>query len=153
METIKVIQVGVGPIGQKIVQYMLERERIEIVAAVDPATDKAGRDLAELCNIDKKLGITVKPNLTEALKDTKPDVAVLTTLSSFKKCAQQAEEILKHGINIVSTCEEMLCPWLTEPKLAKKLDETAKAANVSVLGTGVNPGFLMDFLPIVMTGV
>lgn len=153
MKKIKVIQVGLGPIGQKIVQYMLDRECIEIVAAVDTASDKAGKDLADICSVDEKTGIIISNNLASAVKNIKPDVAVLTTVSSFRKCAQQAEEIVKHRINVVSTCEEMLYPWKTEPQLAKQLDNLAKEHNVSVLGTGVNPGFLMDFLPIVMTGV
>ena len=153
MAKIKFMQVGLGPIGQKVVKYALERSGLEIVAAVDFAADKAGKDLGMVCALDNNLGVTVSADLALAIKSNKPDVAVLTTVSDFKNCAAQAREIAKLGIHIVSTCEEMSFPWDTEPVLAKQLDETAKKYNVSVLGTGVNPGFLMDFLPIALTGV
>ncbi len=152
-KTIKVIQVGLGPIGQRTVQYAMERKGIEIVAAVDPAADKAGKDLGEVARLDKKLGVTVQTDIASAISSSKPDVAILTTVSSFRKCFGQIEEIIKHGVHVVSTCEEMSYPWLTEPQLAQQLDQAAKKYNVAVLGTGVNPGFVMDFLPAVLTGV
>jgi 4-hydroxy-tetrahydrodipicolinate reductase len=150
---VKVIQIGLGSLGQKVVNYARQRKGIEVVAAVDPAPDKAGRDLSELCSLDKKLGIEVSPNLESALKESKPEVALLTTVSSLEKIVPQIEEIARYGINVVSTCEELSFPWNTRPELAKKLDELGKKHNISILGTGVNPGFLMDFLPLVMTGV
>ena len=153
MSTLKIIQIGVGPIGQKVVNYMLEREGLEVVAAVDPAPDKSGKDLGELCGPDKKLGIAVSPNLSEAMKTSKPDVAVLCTTSSMEKAVPQIEEIITHGLHVVSTCEELSYPWDTQPGLSKQLDEAARKANLAVLGTGVNPGFLMDFLPLAMTAV
>ena len=153
MSRIKVIQAGLGPIGQKVVQYMAERESIQIVGAVDPAADKAGKKLSDICCVKNAADITISPDIASAVKDVKPDVALLTTVSSFKECVPQAEEIVKHGISVVSTCEEMANPWQTEPELAKQLDEAAKKYGVAVLGTGVNPGFMMDFLPIAMTAV
>ena len=59
MSTLKIIQIGVGPIGQKVVNYLLEREGMEVVAAVDPAPDKSGKDLGEVCGLDKELGINI----------------------------------------------------------------------------------------------
>lgn len=147
------MQVGIGPIGQKVVRYALEREGIEIVAAVDLDPDKTGKDLGRICDLDKDLGVTVSNDLGAAVSEAKPDVAVLTTVSSFEKCAVQAAEIAKLGVHVVSTCEEMSYPWDTSPDTARQLDETARENNVAVLGTGVNPGFLMDFLPTAMTAV
>ena len=153
MDKIKVMQVGIGPIGQKVVRYMLERQALEIVAAVDLDPDKTGKDLGQVCGLDEDLGITVSDDLESAVRDARPDVAVLTTVSSFEKCAVQAAEIARLGVHVVSTCEEMSYPWDTFPEVAGQLDETAKAHGVSVLGTGVNPGFLMDFLPTALTAV
>ena len=152
MHTIKIIQVGLGPLGQKITKYILERKGLEIVGAVDPAPDKADRDLGELCSIDK-LGIEVSKSLDAAMQNSNPDVALLTTVSDMERITPQIEKILSYKIPIVSTCEELSFPWDTSPELAKRIDKAAKSNNVSVLGTGVNPGFLMDFLPIAMTGV
>jgi len=153
MDEIKVIQVGLGPIGQKVVSYALQRNELKIVGAADPAEDKCGRDLGEVCGFDKNLNITVQPNIASAISETKPDVAFLTTVSDFARAVPQAEEILEYGIHVVSTCEEMSYPWETEPALAKKLDQTARENGVCVFGTGINPGFLMDFLPTAMTGL
>ena len=153
MEKVKIIQVGLGPIGQEIVKYTVERKGIEIVAAVDPAADKVGRNLGELCSLDEKLGVKVSPTIDSAVEGSKPTVAILTTVSRLEEIIPQVEEIAGYGMNVVSTCEELAFPWTRKPELAKRLDEIGRKHNVSILGTGVNPGFLMDFLPLVMSGV
>lgn len=149
---INVVQVGLGPLGQKIVRFAQERKGIKIVAAVDPAADKAGKDLGELCGIEN-LGIIVSPDLKSAIEGKKIDAAVLTTVSSVVKLESQVAEIAAAGLNVVSTCEELSFPWKTEPEVAKRIDAICKEHGVACLGTGVNPGFLMDFLPTALTGV
>lgn len=149
---INVVQVGLGPLGQKIVRFAQERKGIKIIAAVDPAADKAGKDLGELCGIGK-LGIVVSPDLKSAIAGKKIDAAVLTTVSSVAKLEAQVAEIAAEGLNIVSTCEELSFPWKTQPEISKRIDAKCKEHGVACLGTGVNPGFLMDFLPTALTGV
>ena len=153
MKVLKVIQIGLGPIGQKAVRYLLERGGVEIVSGVDPAADKSGKDLGELAGMGKSLGVKVSPTLAEAMKTAKPEVAVICTTSSMEKIVPQIEEAVRLGLHVVSTCEELSYPWDTNPALSKKLDELARKNNVAILATGVNPGFLMDFLPLAMTGV
>jgi len=154
MKRIKIIPVGLGPVGQKIVKYVVERKGLEIVAAVDPAADKAGKKLSELCGLNEDSGIKISDDMKSAVKENnKPDVALLATVSSLQRIIPQIEEIAKYGINVVSTCEELVFPWATQPELARRLDEIAQKYGISVLATGVNPGFLMDFLPIALTGV
>ena len=153
MQSIKILQIGLGPLGQKTVQYISERKGMEIVAAVDIDTKKTGKDVGEVCSLGKELGIKVAPGLEMAMQGVKPDVVLLTTVSSLNSLAGQVEEIARYGLNIVSTCEELSHPWGTQKELAEKLDGIAKKNNISILGTGVNPGVLMDFLPIALTGV
>ena len=154
MKRIKIIPVGLGPVGQKIVKYVVERNGLEIVAAVDPAADKAGKKLSELCGLNEDSGIKISDDMKSAVKENnKPDIALLATVSSLQRIIPQIEEIAKYGINVVSTCEELVFPWATQPELARRLDEIAQKYGISVLATGVNPGFLMDFLPIALTGV
>jgi len=150
-DQIKVIQVGLGPLGQKVVKCMNERKEIRIVAAVDKSIDTVGKDLGEICGIERKMGIKVEKDIS--IKDKRPDVAIITTISSLKDIVSQIEELVNYGINVVSSCEELTFPWETFPELSKRIDGLAKKNNVAVLGTGVNPGFLMDFLPVVMTGI
>lgn len=147
-----IVQVGLGPLGQKIVQFALERGNINIVAAVDPAPDKAGRDLGELCGVGK-LGVVVSKDLASAMTGKKAEAAVLTTVSSLAAIEPQIAELAAAGLNVVSTCEELAFPWQTAPEIAGNIDEVCKKHNVACLGTGVNPGYLMDFLPSVLTAV
>ena len=148
----RVIQVGVGPLGQRVVRFAVKRKALKIVAAVDPAPDKAGRDLGELCGL-KPLGVEVSKDLEAALKSRKADVALLTTVSDVKRIEPQIGELAKAGLNIVSTCEELVYPWAAAPRAAKRLYALCKRHKVTCLGTGVNPGFLMDFLPTAFTAV
>lgn len=149
---IKVVQLGVGPLGQKVVRFALERSFIRIVGAVDPVEDKVGQDLGKICG-GESLKITVSPDLATVLKNAKPAVALVTTVSSLKKLEPQVIELAQAGIHVVSTCEELSFPWKTQPQIAKRIDEVCRENNVACVGTGVNPGYLMDFLPSVLTAV
>lgn len=146
------VQIGVGPLGRNVVQYALKRKGIHIVGAVDPGPEKAGKDLGMLCSL-KPLGVKVARNLEEALSGKEAEVAIVTTLSSLEKVADQIEEIAAAKLHIVSTCEELSYPWETQPELAGRIDEICKKNGVACLGTGVNPGFLMDYLPSVFSAV
>jgi hypothetical protein len=147
---INMVHVGIGPIGQKMVKYAVERGCFNIVGAVDPDPDKAGKDLGELCGINP-LGITVSSNLDDAIKGEMPEVAIVTTVSSVVAFESQIVELAKAKLHIVSTCEELFYPWKTQPELSKWIDEICRENGVVCLGTGVNPGYLMDFLPTVLT--
>jgi 4-hydroxy-tetrahydrodipicolinate reductase len=149
---IKVVQYGLGPIGCKSVQYLVERGHFELVGAIDSDQGKVGVDVGELAELPKKLGIHVTDDSENLLRQVDAEVVVLTTTSSLEQIRPQVLEIISCGKNVVSTCEELMYPWQTNPSLAKEIDVAAREQGVSVLSTGVNPGFLMDFLPLVMTG-
>jgi hypothetical protein len=150
MKAIRVVQVGLGPLGQRIVQFMRAREIFHVVGAVDIDPAKQGRDLGELCSLPA-MGVTVRDSLASALGRRKADVAILSTVSSMEAVAPQVEEIVAHGLPVVSTCEELSWPWEASPALARRIDRAARKAGVGVLATGVNPGFLMDSLPVALT--
>lgn len=149
---INTVHIGIGPLGQKIVGFAVERGCFNIVGAVDPDQRKAGKDLGELCRIDP-LGITVRESLDEAIRGKQAQVAILTTVSSIVALESQVEEIAAAGLHIVSTCEELFYPWKTNPEVAGRIDEICRRHSVVCLGTGVNPGYLMDFLPTVLSGL
>ena len=150
---VNIIQVGLGPLGQKVVRYALERGTIRIVGAVDPAPDKAGQDLGALCGIKKQTNVVVRSNLDAAMKGVMASVAVLTTVSSLKRLEPQVVELARAGLHIVSTCEELSFPWTAQTPIAKRLDAVCRRYGVACVGTGVNPGYLMDFLPCILTAV
>jgi hypothetical protein len=153
MRKVKVVLYGVGAVGSLIAKFLQEKEGVNIVGAIDIAEDKVGKDLGEILGSNRKLGVKVSDDADSVLLKVKADIAVHATSSFFKNTYAQITSIVKHGVNVVSTCEELSYPYFTEPKLAMELDSLAKKHNVTVLGTGINPGFLMDTLVISLTAV
>ena len=150
---IKVVHVGLGPIGAAIVRQVAGRKGFRIVGAADIDPAKAGRDLGGVAELAKPLRVTVSGDVRKAIKAARPDVVVHCTGSSLKAVLPQLEEILKLKVPIVSTTEELAYPTKSNLKYARIIHQLAKKAKVAVLGTGVNPGFTMDALPITLTGV
>ncbi|MDP6778361.1 MAG: dihydrodipicolinate reductase [Candidatus Latescibacteria bacterium] len=149
---IRIVQVGLGPLGQMLMPYLAERPGLEIVGAMDIDADKVGQDLGTLCSMRSPIGTTVTDDFDQALAGD-PQVAVVTTVSELDGVKPLLEELIQRRVSTVSTCEELSYPWKTHPDLSAEIDAQAKAQGVSVLGTGVNPGFLMDFLPTAATAV
>jgi 4-hydroxy-tetrahydrodipicolinate reductase len=149
----RVVLVGLGPIGAAIARQLTGRKTFRMVGAVDIDPSKIGRDAGEVLELGRKLRIRVTDSIGRTLKATRPDIVVLCTSSSLKRVMPQFEEVLRHRVPIVTTTEEAAYPSPQNRRLAKRLDEAARKAKVAVLGTGVNPGFVMDALPIALTAV
>jgi 4-hydroxy-tetrahydrodipicolinate reductase len=147
------MHVGLGPIGAGVVRQVAARKGLTIVGAVDIDPAKVGRDLGEVCGIGRRLKVKVTDDISRTIKAARPDVAVLCTSSSLKKVVPEFEAVLKLKVPIVSTTEELAYPVRSNRAVAKKIDAMAKRARVAVVGTGVNPGFTMDALPIALTAV
>lgn len=150
----RVILYGLGDIGIGTGKLVLERSNLRIIGAIDIDESKTGKDLYKLMNIKGESGIKVKKSLADVLSEnTKPHIVLHTAGSYLRIIYPQLKEIVSAGINVVSSSEELLYPYLRNPDLALELDKLAKSKGVTVLGTGVNPGFVMDSLPIVLSGV
>ena len=150
---IRVIQYGLGPIGSAMARHVLERDGLELVGGVDVDPAKIGKDVGEVIGIERKLGLPVAGKLAEILSRQKADVVLHTTNSYFELFKSQILEILQAGLDIVSTSEELSFPWLAHPAPAEEIDKAAKQSGKTVLATGVNPGYLMDTLPLSLTGI
>jgi hypothetical protein len=150
---IRVIVVGLGPIGAAIARQLLARRRFELVAAVDVDPAKAGRDVAEVAGLERRTGVRVTADLEAALRRPKPDAAVLCTGSSLARSRPLLEAVLGRRVAVVSTTEELSYPWRSHPSLSRRIDAAARKARVAVVATGVNPGFAMDALPIALTSI
>jgi 4-hydroxy-tetrahydrodipicolinate reductase len=153
MPNIRVMHFGLGPIGAAVVQQVVRKSGLKIVGAVDVDPVKAGRDIGDVVGLNRRLGVRVHEDGAKALKAAKPDVVILSTNSSLKAVMPQIETILKAKAAIVSTTEELAYPGYTHIRYAKQIHQWAKKAKVAVVGTGVNPGFAMDALPIMLTAV
>jgi 4-hydroxy-tetrahydrodipicolinate reductase len=136
-----------------VARQLVARKGFRIVAAIDINREMFGRDAGQVLGLGKPLKVKVTADIGKTLKATKPDVAVLCTSSTLASVLPQFEEVLKRKVPIVTTTEEVAYPSAKNRRLAKKLDEAARKAKVAVLGTGVNPGFTMDALPIALSAV
>ena len=152
MTSVKVVHYGIGPIGAGLVKYVLQKEGVKIVGAVDIDKSKVGKDLGEVA-VGKKIGVKITDDAKGLLRRTKPDVVLHSTGSYLHNVKSQLFQIMDSGADVISTCEELSYPFLKHPDIAKALDRRARKKGVSVLGTGVNPGFVMDTLAITATGV
>ncbi|MDM7275287.1 MAG: dihydrodipicolinate reductase [Thermoprotei archaeon] len=138
---------GFGAIGRLTARVALDRG-YEIAGVVDIDPRIAGLDAGEVLGLGEKLGVTVSPNV-EVLKDS--DVVVHATGSFLDKVYDQLISIVNLGVDVVSTCETLAYPWYRYPVLARRLDEAARRYNAAVIGTGINPGFLLDTLIVTLT--
>jgi len=150
---IRAIQYGIGPIGASIVKLLREKESIELVGAIDTDPSKIGRDLGEVVGAsDAPWGVKVSGDAKGVLEQS-ADVVMHTTSSSLPKVMDQLLACLDVGSCVVSTCEELSYPYRTHPELAAKLDDAAKESGVALVGTGINPGFVMDKLVVTLAAV
>lgn len=150
---IRIAQFGLGPIGIETLKLAAMKSWAEIVGGIDIDPQKTGKDLGDLTQTKSLRGRLVYHSLKELVAFKKPHIIFHTAVSKFKDAFAQIEPIARLGISVVSSCEELLFPQLREPQLAAKLDRLCKRTGARVVGTGVNPGFVMDLLPLCMTGV
>ena len=150
---ITIAQFGLGPIGLETLKLVSTRPWAEIVGGIDIDPEKIGQDLGGLTGTRALGGRRVYGSLEELLKKAKPDLIFHTSVSRFEAAFTQLEPMVRQGISVVSSCEELLFPKFRSARLAARLDELCRAGGARVVGTGVNPGFVMDVLPICLTGV
>jgi 2,4-diaminopentanoate dehydrogenase len=151
---VQVAHVGLGAIGREVARLVLHRPDLWLVAACDISPSLVGTSLAAALDEHLVDDLTV----AERLKDVSPPlsgpdlVVTHTTSSSLARCLPELLAAVEAGAHVVSSCEELSYPWLQAPEAAATIDRAARAAGVCVVGTGVNPGFAMDYLPIVLSG-
>jgi hypothetical protein len=150
---IRVLHVGLGPIGAAVARQIAARKGLRIVGAVDIDPLKIGQDVGAVIGADRALRVKVAVDIGETINASNPDVAVLCTSSSLKGVLPELMEVLKHRVPVVTTTEEAAYPRKANRTIARRIDAAAKKAGVAVLGTGVNPGFTMDALPIALSAV
>jgi len=152
LDEIKLVHFGLGPIGIGLVKYVLQKNGIKIVGAVDIDKSKVGKDLGDLA-VGRKIGVKITDDASSLLARTKPDIVLHSTGSYLKTVRPQLFDIIDARADLISTCEELSYPFLKHPDIAKELNARARRKGVTLLGTGVNPGFVMDTLVITSTGV
>jgi hypothetical protein len=151
MEPKKIIIFGCGVMGCKVAEALSAKKSFAIVGAIDIDPELVGKDLGMILEAKQPLGILVQDNPEHMFKTVEADAVVLTTTSHLKEVFPQINQSIQAGLDVISTCEELSYPQEREPELALEIDRLAKEYGVTVVGTGINPGFLMDTLPLILT--
>ncbi len=150
---IRLIQYGLGAMGSLMVRLASCKVSMEYVGAVSASGRYSNMDLGEASGLGKHLGVSVKSSLQQVLKETEADAVLHATVSTMRELVPEILPAIKAGLNVISVAEELSFPWERSYDLASKLDRVAKKHGVTVLGTGINPGFLMDLLPLNLSGI
>jgi len=152
MSEIKVIQWGLGAMGSGMARLLTNKVGLRVVAVFDQDPNKLGRDLGELLGQSQYGVLIEEPPLTDESWAVQGDVLLLATASFTREVISQIRLAVRHGLNVITIAEEMAYPWAQSPELAQEIDQLGKKYGVTVLGTGINPGFVLDSLIISLTG-
>jgi len=150
---IKVVVLGTGQMGSGVIKLLLEKQGIRLAGAYSKRKERSGMDVGEAVGLEKKVGVSLTHDLPDLLEVEKPDVVIQCTCSRVTEAFPEIETVLSAGANVISIAEEMSYPAYGSPELAGKIDELAKEQGATVLGTGINPGFVLDLLVIALSGV
>jgi 2,4-diaminopentanoate dehydrogenase len=152
MQQIRIVHWGLGAMGSGIAKLANEKSGLSSVGAFDRDVRKLGRDLGEVLGLSRTLGVTIGESPQEKFSVTDADLVIVATGSFTREVFKQIELAVNSGVNVITIAEEMAYPGAGEPQLAVELDRLAKLNGVTILGTGINPGFVLDSLVIAMTG-
>ncbi|MDI6601065.1 MAG: 2,4-diaminopentanoate dehydrogenase [Thermoanaerobacteraceae bacterium] len=152
MEDIRVIIWGLGAMGTGMARMILNKKGFRIVGAIEARPERSGKDIGDVLELNKKTGIIVSNDADEVLRRD-ADIVLLATSSFTREVYPQIRKIIESGKNVITTAEEMAYPWYGESEIAAEIDRLAREGMVTVLGTGINPGFVLDTLIIALSGV
>jgi len=150
---IKVIQFGLGAMGSEMAKIVLKKRDLELVGAIVRREEQNGKDIGDLIGLKKKTGIKAYTNPKELYKKVKADVMLHAAVSYAPLVWKQIRPAVESGINVITIAEEMGYPYIKYPKICKEINRVAKRKGVRVLGSGINPGFAMDLLPVLISGI
>lgn len=154
MDNIKVAIWGFGAMGSGIAKVLLNKRGVDITGVCDIHPERVGKSIFNVLGMERgeKKDVVIMPNIEDVVNGKNCDICVIATDSFTKKAFPKIKYIVQQGVNVVSTAEEMSYPKAQEPELAREMDELAKKHGVSILGTGINPGLMMDLLAICLSG-
>jgi 4-hydroxy-tetrahydrodipicolinate reductase len=150
---IRVVVAGTGQMGSGIARLLLEKRGIELVGAYGRRPERAGTDLGDALGLGRRLGLPIVGDLSALVAESLPQVAIQATCSRLEEALPEVTALVRHGVHVISIAEEMAWPAYRSPEIARRLDGLARERGVVVLGTGINPGFVLDLLVIALSGV
>ena len=152
-DRIRVVVLGTGQMGSGMIKLLLEKEGVDVVGVYGRRAERTGTDVGEAIGLGRALGIPLSGDLPKLLKETGAHIALQATCSKVMDATEEIMTLLNHGANVVSIAEEMSYPAYESPQAAEEIDVLAREKGLTVVGTGINPGFVLDLLVIALTGV
>lgn len=152
-DPIRVIILGTGQMGSGIARLVLEKEGLELAGAYAKRADREGMDIGRAIGLPNDLGLPIHSDLAVAVKKARPHVAIQATCSTLAEAKEPIATLVRNGIHVISIAEEMAYPAASSPEVAAEIRRLAVSRGVAVVGTGINPGFMLDFLVIALTGL
>lgn len=152
MNKVKAVQLGCGKMSKVLVKYLVDHG-VEIVGAIDPNPSLLGQDLGDFAELGMKTGVKISNNTEEVLSQCDADIAIVTVFSYMPEMYDIFETVAKHGVNIITTCEEAIYPWNTSPMETNKLDKLAKEHNITITGSGMQDLYWINMPTLMMAGM
>jgi len=152
-DNLKVAVLGTGQMGSGIIRLLMQKQGVELVGVYGRRTDRGGVDVGKVIGLDEKLGIAITADISGMLSSAKPDVVIQATCSKVEQAADEIKTAIRGGANVISIAEEMSYPSYEAPGISEEINQLAIENDVTVAGTGINPGFVLDLLVISLTGV
>ncbi|WBW99567.1 2,4-diaminopentanoate dehydrogenase [Oceanirhabdus sp. W0125-5] len=153
-ENVKIAIWGFGAMGSGMARMLLNKKGVEIVGVCDMHPERVDKDMYEVLGVERgdRKPVIINKNIEEVLTEKCCDLCLCATDSFTEKAFPRLKYALEQKVNVISTAEEMAYPQAQNPELAAELDRIAKENGVSILGTGINPGLIMDLLVVCLTG-
>ncbi|MFI5398038.1 MAG: 2,4-diaminopentanoate dehydrogenase [Candidatus Binatia bacterium] len=152
-DLIRVLVLGTGQMGCGIARLVLEKQGLELVGAYGRRRQRAGIDLGRAIGLGREIGVPISTDLEAVIAQARPHVAIQATCSRLTDAVAEISTLVRNGVHVISIAEEMAYPAAKSPALAAELHQLAVEHGVVVVGTGINPGFVLDLLVITLTGV
>ncbi len=152
-DTIRVLVLGTGQMGSGIARLVLRKQGLALVGAYARRAERSGLDLGQAIGLGRDLDIPIGVDLHRVIQQGRPHVAIQATCSRLEDAAEEVSTLVRHGVHVISIAEEMAYPVCRSPAIAEEMRRLAVSHGVAVVGTGINPGFVLDLLVITLTGV
>jgi len=151
-DPIRVVHWGLDPVGMTAAHLVWRRAGLMPAGAISTMGGDVGKDLGDLMGFGERVGVVVDSDPERVLTSARPDVTIIASDLPLERVAPMVRQAMEAGSNVICLAGEMTYPWAVDAKLAERLDDLAYAHGVTVLGTGINPGFVLDSLVIALTG-
>jgi 4-hydroxy-tetrahydrodipicolinate reductase len=152
-DSIRVLVLGTGQMGSGIARLVLQKEGLQLSGVYARRKQREGMEVGRVIGLGRDLGIHVGTNLEEVLKRVRPHLAIQATCSTLDDALGEISTLLRYGVHVISIAEEMAFPHYRSPTMAGEMETLAIQHSVALLGTGINPGFVLDLLIIALTGI